>query len=243
MKKNMEMKMNKKMAAKQALAVLLMTASMTMTAFAGTSGNESLLPRENYQNDRNREAVTAYMNEMRTRWSADQLKEVHPVDIDQDGVLEYVVKTAERDEVYTSWNEIDTYVMSFDGSVQVTNIDSRTDRYEPIRIGVIPEEKKLVTAAVTAVRGSEMTEFTLENGQLVKGNEYYWDVSTAGSDKAAETELCKTVFTDYVDLPEADDAAAYLSEAAGKQEEEQLYPYGESELGKDVMVNVRYNIH
>ena len=109
MKKNMEMKMNKKMAAKQALAVLLMTASMTMTAFAGTSGNESLLPRENYQNDRNREAVTAYMNEMRTRWSADQLKEVHPVDIDQDGVLEYVVKTAERDEVYTSWNEIDTY--------------------------------------------------------------------------------------------------------------------------------------
>lgn len=191
MKKNMEMKMNKKMAAKQALAVLLMTASMTMTAFAGTSGNESLLPRENYQNDRNREAVTAYMNEMRTRWSADHLKEVHPVDIDQDGVLEYVVKTAERDEVYTSWNEIDTYVMSFDGSVQVTNIDSRTDRYEPIRIGVIPEEKKLVTAAVTAVRGSEMTEFTLENGQLVKGNEYYWDVSTAGSDKAAETELCQ----------------------------------------------------
>ena len=133
--------------------------------------------------------------------------------------------------------------MSFNGTVQVTNIDCRMGRYEPIRIGVIPEEKKLVTAAVTAVRGSEMTEFTLENGQLVKGNEYYWDVSTAGSDRAAETELCKTVFTDYVDLPEASDASADLSETAGKQEEERLYPYGESELEKDVMVNVRYNIH
>lgn len=242
MKKNMEMKMNKKMAAKQALAVLVMTASMTMTAFAGTSGNASLLPRENYQNDRNREAVTAYMNEMRTRWSADQLKEVHPVDIDQDGVVEYVVKTATPDEPYI-WDLIDTYVMSFNGTVQVTNIDCRMGRYEPVQIGVIPEEKKLVTAAVTAVRGSEMTEFTLENGQLVKGNEYYWDVSTAGSDRAAETELCKTVFTDYVDLPEASDASAYLSETAGKQEEERLYPYGTSELGKDVMVKVRYNIH
>lgn len=252
MKKNMEMKKNKVMAAKaakaakQTLAAVVMTASMTMTAFAGTAGTTTTLPKESYQNDMNREAVTAYMNEMRTRWSADQLKEVHPVDIDQDGVLEYVVKTAERDEVYTSWNEIDTYVMSFDGSVQVTNIDSRMDRYEPIRIGVIPEEKKLVTAAVTAVRGSEMTEFTLENGQMVKGNEYYWDVSTAGSDREAEAELCKTVFPKAIELTDAQAVMNYLpsaNDAAGNRDESRLYPNEMSKLGKDVMMKVRNNLY
>ena len=48
MKKMMEMRMNKVMAAKaakQTLAAVVMTASMTMTAFAGTTGTTTL-PKE-----------------------------------------------------------------------------------------------------------------------------------------------------------------------------------------------------
>lgn len=115
------------------LAAVVMTASMTMTVFAGTAGTTTTLPKESYQNDMNREAEAAYMDAMRTRWTADQLKTVYPIDINQDGVLEYVVQTATKDEDYI-WEDICTYVMSFNGMLQVNEIDDRLSRYPMIEI-------------------------------------------------------------------------------------------------------------
>ncbi|WP_288545292.1 hypothetical protein [uncultured Clostridium sp.] len=248
MKKMMEMRMNKVMAAKaakQTLAAVVMTASMTMTAFAGTAGTTTTLPKESYQNDMNREAEAAYMDAMRTRWTAEQLKTVYPIDINQDGVLEYVVQTATKDEDYI-WEDICTYVMSFNGTLQVNEIDDRLSRYPMIEIGIIPEEKKMVAASLTGVRDAELVEYSLENGQMVQGKEYYWDLNTSGSDREAEAELCKTVFPKAIELTDAQAVMNYLpsaNDAAGNRDESRLYPNEMSKLGKDVMMKVRNNLY
>lgn len=185
------------------------------------------------------------MDAMRTRWTADQLKTVYPIDINQDGVLEYVVQTATKDEDYI-WEDICTYVMSFNGMLQVNEIDDRLSRYPMIEIGIIPEEKKMVAASLTGVRDTELVEYSLENGQLVQGKEYYWDLNTSGSDREAEAELCKTVFPKAIELTDAQAVMNYLpsaNDAAGNRDESRLYPNEMSELGKNVMMKVRNNLY
>ena len=104
----------------------------------------TLISYADYRNDKNREAVKAYADALRNDPRFAEIYSVYVVDVNQDGVVEFIVRAKEMDEMYYPYySDWVTSMLSYDGSISVNELYGSIDRFAPPEIGVIPEENKI----------------------------------------------------------------------------------------------------
>ena len=140
----------------------------------------TLLSYADYRSDKNREAVRAYADTLRNDSRFTEVKSLHIVDIDQDGVVEFVVHSKVEDETYAPYySDWVVSFLSYDGKVSVEEIYSTIDRFAPPEIGVIPKEKKL---ALISPEGESLAPY-----------EYSFEYLPSGIGFLIENELNKII--------------------------------------------------
>ena len=132
--------------------------------------NTTLLSYADYRNDENKEAVAAYLDALKTKPEFRNLRTMYPVDVNQDGVVELIVVTYDPPEDYI-WEMATTRMLTYDGTLGITEIDSNLTRYPIAAASVIPEEKKLVMVDTVGYRYNGQ-EYTVD-GNKVTEQSYY----------------------------------------------------------------------
>ena len=132
--------------------------------------NTTLLSYADYRNDENKEAVAAYLDALKTKPEFRNLRTIYPVDVNQDGVVELIVVTYDPSEDYI-WEMATTRMLTYDGTLGITEIDANLTRYPIAAASVIPEEKKLVMVDTVGHRYNGQ-EYTVD-GNTVTEQSYY----------------------------------------------------------------------
>ena len=199
----------------------------------------TLLSYADYRSDKNREAVKAYAQNIKSRLDVSRVETIWPVDINQDGVVEFVVRYREPDEMY-NWNDVYTEILSYDGTVSVELLEEILDRYAPSEIGVIPEEKTL-TLLFADNADLSMTKYILDGTKVVERDSYnyngYYDL---GNNKEAEAEISKMILLQ--DLSRGD-MGSVLENLENETDPEDVYHYpafGDI-YGSDVIDSIKNN--
>ena len=199
----------------------------------------TLLSYADYRNDTNRAAVKAYAQNIKSRLDVSRVETIWPVDINQDGVVEFVVRYREPDEVY-NWNDVYTELLSYDGTVSVELLEEILDRYAPSEIGVIPEEKTL-TLLFADNADLSMTKYILDGTKVVERDSYnYNDYYDLGNNKEAEAEISKMILLQ--DLSRGD-MGSVLENLENEADPEDIYHYpafGDI-YGSDVIDSIKNN--
>ena len=103
------------------------------------------------------------------------MKSLHIVDIDQDGVVEFVVHSKVEDETYAPYySDWVVSFLSYDGKVSVEEIYSTIDRFAPPEIGVIPKEKKLALISPED-ESLVLYEYSFDGTKMMEGESYFFD--------------------------------------------------------------------
>lgn len=135
----------------------------------------TLLSYADYRSDKNREAVRAYADTLRNDSRFTEVKSLHIVDIDQDGVVEFVVHSKVEDEMYAPYySDWVVSFLSYDGKVSVEEIYSTIDRFAPPEIGVIPKEKKLALISPED-ESLVLYEYSFDGTKMLEGESYFFD--------------------------------------------------------------------
>ena len=134
----------------------------------------TLLSYADYRSDKNREAVRAYAQELQQRINPSDIRGIWSVDMNQDGIVEFVVQYYEETEGYGIWGDEITKFFSYDGSVSIQTIDSTPSRQPAPYIGVIPEEKKLVLV-FSHNADLSMSEFSLYGRRCTETGNYSYN--------------------------------------------------------------------
>lgn len=135
----------------------------------------TLLSYADYRSDKNREAVRAYADTLRNDSRFTEVKSLHIVDIDQDGVVEFVVHSKVEDETYAPYySDWVVSFLSYDGKVSVEEIYSTIDRFAPPEIGVIPKEKKLALISPED-ESLVLYEYSFDGTKMMEGESYFFD--------------------------------------------------------------------
>ena len=156
----------------------------------------TLISYVDYRNDKNREAVKAYADALRNDPRFAEIYSVHVVDVNQDGVVEFIVRAKEMDEMYYPYySDWVTSMLSYDGSISVNELYGSIDRFAPPEIGVIPEEKK-IALILPEEEGLYVYEYTMDGESATDVEDYYYDLEGNGIE--AEKKINRIVLPDYI---------------------------------------------
>lgn len=167
------------------------------------------LPRNAYENEKNRKAAAAYYqalkNQNRFAAADKQYSYVTIIDADQDGVVELLVNVGDGNE------EVDDYYLfSYSDSLSIEKLDGHN-----LEAGQVPNEKKVI---IYDAHESPLTgyEYTVENGQFKKGTSLFLKMNEA-RDKVLGDEYSKAAFFNMIEL-------AYIRFAQLGSQNDLLYP-------------------
>ena len=222
----------------------------------------TLLSYADYRSDKNREAVRAYAQELQQRINPSDIRGIWSVDMNQDGIVEFVVQYYEETEGYGIWGDEITKFFSYDGSVSIQTIDSTPSRQPAPYIGVIPEEKKLVLV-FSHNADLSMSEFSLYGRRCTETGNYSYNgmyaldpysynyLNYEGDNVAdileKENNEAEAEFNKVILLPESSDKDfIYLMDAieGGENSEEgfyYLYPFQGVDYGNIAIEEVKAN--
>ena len=146
--------------------------------------------------DRNREAVKAYADALRNDPRFAEIYSVYVVDVNQDGVVEFIVRAKEMDEMYYPYySDWVTSMLSYDGSISVNELYGSIDRFAPPEIGVIPEENK-IALILPEEESLYVYEYTMAGESATEVEDYYYDLE--GNSIEAEEKINRIVLPDHI---------------------------------------------
>ena len=147
----------------------------------------TLISYADYRNDKNREAVKAYADALRNDPRFAEIYSVYVVDVNQDGVVEFIVRAKEMDEMYYPYySDWVTSMLSYDGSISVNELYGSIDRFAPPEIGVIPEENK-IALILPEEESLYVYEYTMAGESATEVEDYYYDLE--GNSIEAEKKI------------------------------------------------------
>ena len=156
----------------------------------------TLISYADYRNDKNREAVKAYADALRNDPRFAEIYSVYVVDVNQDGVVEFIVRAKEMDEMYYPYySDWVTSMLSYDGSISVNELYGSIDRFVPPEIGVIPEENK-IALILPEEESLYVYEYTMAGESATEVEDYYYDLE--GNSIEAEEKINRIVLPDHI---------------------------------------------
>ena len=156
----------------------------------------TLISYADYRNDKNREAVKAYADALRNDPRFAEIYSVYVVDVNQDGVVEFIVRAKEMDEMYYPYySDWVTSMLSYDGSISVNELYGSIDRFAPPEIGVIPEENK-IALILPEEESLYVYEYTMAGESATEVEDYYYDLE--GNSIEAEEKINRIVLPDHI---------------------------------------------